>query len=264
MAQQYQRDPNALATLLRLREPSNLTNRSQHELDIITGADDLGPSDLELQGIQEQTTLRTPGGYTANFSREKIRDSAMQTLKRKLALGAIEHQQQMEKTLAPKRIEGQFQVEAAERSAKAAADRLQAQQDAIAERQRVTQEGLDRRLAEQERIGDERVAMRPAPGSRGGTPTEGMVKRLREAQSNYGGTVNSFFRRFGADGGRTAYSQALTDVLDRKGTLRGLSQAVAEAKAQGMTAEQALADAAANGVQLDPYEQEFVKLTLGR
>lgn len=100
----------SLQALLKLKSPSSFTPSGDDYYDkrhaaIVGGEADLEPSELELMGVQDQM----PG-----MSRDRIRDSAMQHLRRTLGLKQIEHQQDMEKATAPEQIRGQYGLKAAE------------------------------------------------------------------------------------------------------------------------------------------------------
>jgi hypothetical protein len=66
----------------------------------------------------------------------------------------------------------------------------------------------------------------------------------------------------GISGVDSKYQQELSNVLDRKGLLQRVSQAAETFKAAGSTAEEAIASAAENGLQLDPLEQEYLRAVL--
>ena len=64
----------------------------------------------------------------------------------------------------------------------------------------------------------------------------------------------------GVTGKRERYMSELTNVLRRTGSLDMITQAAQQTIAEGKTADEALAEAQAAGVVLDPDEQEGLRL----
>lgn len=133
----------SLASLLKMKSPSNMggaPGMSKRALDVTAGTDWMEPSEdelLEAQNTEGVGTHSSPNGtYQSVRSRNDLRDSGMQVLKRKLGMAEIEHSQKMEAVERPLHIKGQYDVAAAKTAAEASADRFEQQQDNIDARQR--------------------------------------------------------------------------------------------------------------------------------
>lgn len=186
------------------------------------------PSEFELRDAQRAETeaSRTPGGATFTPSRESLRKDAMQRLRRGLALGQIEHGQALERDVIPAQVKGAFDVEAARVSAEAAEARAEAssnnilerlllRNDATAGRQDVTQEGLDRRQES-----GQQFKLENPTGSQGVVP-QGLFQALTEAEGAR--PTSGIGRMFDFGGAKAnAFESALTNVLDRQGSLDDL------------------------------------------
>lgn len=256
----------SLRTLLKMPSISNVSGLSQRGLDIASGLGDYEPSEAELLAAQQAT-----GG---GISRETLRSGALDHVRKMLTerkaqqgrqdeLAARAQQDALAKQeLVNKgnegvaRIQGDARVNAAENSAAAAWARLQDQQ------------------AAQAALQDDRLAARAQqPGTQATTVPSDMDKRLSETRKSFqgahpldylldklpGGSMLS-----GTQGRQRDYINSLTSVLTRTGKMQNIQAAADYAKANGLSAADAINQFKQGGVTLDPYEQEFLQLTLGR
>lgn len=254
---------DALQTMLRMRGPSNVSAMpSRRSLDVLTGDDQFEPSEAELIAAQnaEGVGKFSDGGVVAGLSREQLRDSAMQGLRRTLGLKSIEHQQEMEAAERPLHIKGRYEVEAATRSAEAAMDRVLQQQQG---QDRRTAAQVDSRMGlqndqQQHQAGmqeDRQAAMAARPQT---SVPQALYKAVEDARTQRGGLINRIQRatRIGDDG-TNAYASALLAVLDRQGLSRAAQAALADVQNGGtLTAE--------DEAFLGPYAMEYIKLKTGQ
>lgn len=252
----------ALQSLQRMNSISNVGGLTNRGLDIAQGYDQFEPSEADLIGAQLQA--RGP----AQPSREQLRESAMSKVKQLLGMSREEHAQEMEEEAL--KVEAAAQQRAAQNEA--IAERQREAAEFASQRQSATSAATDARAAAgreaQMAALDKRLAAQEAGGgSTRRLPTEGMDKRLADARAGFQGfhPMNSLQRFLGMrPSADTVYQSALESVLERKGTLGPLGQLATEAKAEGMTAQMAIAEAAQQGVQLDSQEQEYLTLLLGQ
>jgi hypothetical protein len=257
-----------LAVLQKLRSVSNMNPTGDNYFDkrkqqIVGGEDALAPAPLE----QLQTQLEL-GDQGIGVSRDQISDSGISLLRRKLGLQAIQHQQEMEKETQPEIIKGEYGVRAQEAGAKALADRLKFNSDATSARQEDNQAAIMARLdktigaqgARQEDAQQYKTDHTPAPAV-----NPALYSAVQKAQTGYGGMLSKITRGLGGDGGRQALTAALTAVLDKKGTLPHMGGVADVLKqAPGATIDERIVNAGIPGLQqLDPYERQYLALTLG-
>lgn len=123
--------------------------RSKRSLDVVTGMDAFEPTDLELQDEQvargQASYGETGGSYGFIPSRESLRESKMQELRRALGLSGIQHQQEMEKELLPIQVKGQYDVAASQNADLIKFLMQNANNEASMNRLGVQQGGMDRR-----------------------------------------------------------------------------------------------------------------------
>ncbi len=256
-------DPTgSLRSLLGLSSVPNVGGLTNRGLDVASGMDAFEPSEQELKD-EQGAILDSQRGQTYTYapSRESLRDDTMSKVRQVLGLQGVRHQQQMETEQA---------------KSGAAMDRFLMQQQGLNDRAQASRDAqmgmLDQRLRAQEAAREDQQAhasglqdQRLAAAGQGRSfeiPAQ-MEQSLGKARDSYGGTMAGIARKLHMDGGRQGYDGALTSVLTRMGSLSGLQQEIARGKASGMNGAALIADAAANGVQLHPYEQEYIKLHLG-
>lgn len=283
---QRQMEPNPLATLVGLRSRSNMTGApgmTNRALDVVSGDDWMEPSETELLDMQDAEGVGTRtsrgGDYTTVRSRDSLRDSGMQTLKRTLGLAEIEAANEAEVEMAPERLRGQNQLrerqlanQGAERVARIGADqRVQvaeanaaAKEDALS---RLLQGAPNDRSVSVSGVGSvgapRTAANRPAPPVQQGLYDA--VTKARQARDS--SMFAPIQRKMGMTPSvDTAYEQALTNVIHRMGNMDD-AQSVAAAL-QGypgdIKAKMAAAQADPNFefdlTQLDPYTQQYLEL----
>lgn len=237
------RDPNALE-YLRQRQPAIPTYPSELE--------EFGPSDEELYGLQEEATVRTPGGYQAIPSRESLKASAMQTLRRMLGLTAIEHAGRERELRIPgeyglerERIKGVSGIEQARLRAEATragvAGRLtgiERQQTGALERERLQQTGMDERTNLLQRMRGQQQRT---------TQAHQRAQLVRQGKIPTAATGLRGF--FGMSAGQSARDASADAIM--KGALGGIESEIAGLAASpalrsrlsgGMSLEQALMD----------------------
>lgn len=264
----------ALEALLKIKSPTNQTPTGNGYFDkrrssIMGSAGNLEPSELEL--MDEQNRVAQPvGAYSAGISRDRIRDSKMQTLSRELGLDAIDHSHKMDLVTAPKIIEGEYGVQAADASGRALADRLNISQNGQNTRQDDAQDAALERLRLQiaaagGRQEDQQQFKVDHPTGAAPSVNPSLYANVSKAQNEYGGMLNGLSRFVGGDGGRGAYESALTAVLDKKGTLKHMPDVENLLRtAQGNTIDERIAATGVPGMQqLDPYERQYLALRLG-
>jgi hypothetical protein len=259
----------ALETLLALKSPSNMTATNDPYADkrkaaIMGGSADFEPSDLELHQAQDAM-----GGV---YSRDMIRDSGMQSLRRTLGLQDIKHRQDMERVTAPEMIKGEYGVREAEATGRAAGDRLRFSADATAQRQDDNQKAIMDRLnltigAAGARQEDQQAFKEAHPTGVNTTVNPALYAAVQKAQAGYDSTMSSLARRMNQDGGRQGLTSALTALLDKKGTLRDVGEVathITKNKIPGKSIDEVINNSHEPGLaQLDPYERKYLALTLG-
>ena len=148
-------------------------------------------------------------------------------------------------------------LEVAKISAETAIDRLLAGQNAQDARTQAQIESREK-IAEAGQGTREELASRQVPYQ--------LSRDLRSAREAYRGDVGGpdIFGLGdwlqGVSGKRDAYLASLTDVLRRTGSLDMITQAAQQTVAEGKSADEALAEARAAGVQLDPDEMDALRL----
>ena len=141
-------DTRALATLLGLQSPSNMTATAspyfnKRRSQIVSGEETLAPSDLET--MQAQLEL---GNQGLGVSRDMIRDAGISSLRQRLGLAAAQEAAKTGDLTAVERVKGQYAVQAAAEAAKAAEARRSANAEDIAARQETSsQAAMDRLTA---------------------------------------------------------------------------------------------------------------------
>ncbi len=258
----------SLTSLLRMQSPANVSGApSRRALDVMSGADEFAPdpNSPELMAQQEQLAQTTGMG----FSREALRQQALDSIRQKLGIQQIAHQQELEKGAQ----KGQFDVAAQREAARAAADRLTYTQNEQSARSASTQQaGMDRLQAQidaaNKRQEDSQAFKAAQPTSATQVPAP-MAKSLQDARVGYEGfhPMDAVTRMFGGTpASQTRYEQSLTDVLSRQGTL-GRAQATLQSEPPedaAKTSEQIAAEASQHGLQLSPYEISYLKLKRGK
>lgn len=259
----------ALQTLMRMQSPSNMTPTDDPFVDkrraaILSGEDDLlAPSDDELIGAQSDPgvgVVGSPGGYTATLSRDSLRDTAMGTLRKKLGLQEIAHKQDLESKILPEQVKGQYQIRAAQESAKALGDRLAYSQNAQDQRSQQNQAAIMDRLNTS--LGAQQARQDDAQQFKAGqvNPTAmAAIARERQAlatqvQKQAPGTVMSFL-------GKKNPAQAQLDAFDNT-----LAYAQKMAQMPGVaSAEDGLAQMGVTGATPDEIGQinKFLLLLRG-
>lgn len=84
------------------------------------------------------------------------------------------------------------------------------------------------------------------------------------ARESYNSPWSNFIGRIGFHGAEDAYVNQLQTLLRRTGSLDMITKAAQQTISEGKTAEQALNEAQAAGVTLDPDEQDALKLFVKR
>ena len=257
-----------LAVLMRMRSPSNMTSTGDPYLDkrrqqIIGGDDELAPSELDQHLAQTQLSSQGAGG----FSRDMIRDSGINALKKKLGLMQL----QSEADTADEHVRGQYGVKQAEIGAREAASRQAANQEAIAARQEASQaammERLQQSLTQRDTAREDQQQFKvenPTGASRTTVPAQ-LYDAVNKARGGYESMANNPVSRFLFGNGRTsAYETALTNVLDRKGTLSEVQEVLPVLQqAPGASVDEKIANSGVPGLQsLDPYERQYLQLKL--
>jgi hypothetical protein len=268
---------DALRALIQRKSPTNLTlgkdsylNRRQNE--IASGYDDLVPEASSPEFHQAQTEIGNATG--TYYSPDSLRTSVMQKLRGALGVKEIEHGQAMERELVPRRIEADVDIrkqqiasDAQVQAARVAADSRVTTAEAAARAKETAAEQLLRSA------GDRSVSVagvggigRPptVAGTRAGTPTDQMLKRYQAARTGYEGIGGRVKRFAGLDGGRRDLESTLVEILDRKGLSSRASEMVKDARADGLSADQFMAEAEQNGIRLDPHEAEYLRFMLGQ
>lgn len=249
-------DPNALGVLTRLRSLSNMTPGgdgfvNKRRAQIVSGEDDLAPSEFEQFQVQDQM-----GG---RVSRDMIRDAGIQGLKQRLGIINAEAQAKLQ----PEIVKGEYGVKAAEVAARASADRLKYTQDSINGRTEKNQEAilsrLDKSLGSRSDLQEDRQQFEvDHPNANSGGPTQGTLTQLQKLRESAPGNALSKWWRGGAYNDQL--KGALANVLEQKGTLGPVSAAAAAIK-QGAQ----LNDEEQQWLQgLGPHEQEYLKLLTGQ
>lgn len=248
----------ALETLLGLQSETNLSGddgyMKKRRANILSGVEDMTP---DADSAETRATQFLLGKKGLGVSRESIQNDQLAKVRQAIGMEQMKHASLMEQ----QRQKGQLEIEAADRSGQALADRMMLQNYLMMGRQGQQADRVDARQDDQQ----EAAAALKAQTASTGVPTGDMVTRLSKARQGYqGGGWNTIRRTFGMEpSGRQDYEAALTDVLTRQGTLGGLQAAIKEAAAAGMKAGDAIAEAEAQGAQLSPYEVEYIKLALG-
>lgn len=258
----------SLRTLLRMRPPVTDSYVSRRRAEIHSGVDDLLP---EADSPDFHLAQEELGG---GFSRDAIRSSALTQLRNKLKMAEDAREHDLRKAAVPHQVQGEFDIrkeiianQGRERQAQIGADSRVATAEAQAQAREAAANMLLQGAGGNRSVSVSGVGSVGAPpragGRNGGEPTDAMLKRLNEAKSAYGGIRSRAARVIGLDGGREQYTSSLKEVLDRKGLAGRANEMVRDARAEGKTAEQWIAEAAANGVDLDIHEQEYLKFMLG-
>lgn len=258
----------SLAALLKMQSPSNMNSTGDPYVDrrrseIVGGADEYAPSELE-----QMITQRQLGDQGMGVSRDMIRSAGIDRGQdaEKAAM------QKLRMLVLPEQIKGQYGMATAEANARAAADRMQTNQDAIAARGEQSQRAIDARAAAtqtgqntRQQVGIDAatahqqaaIAARPVPAA--------LQKGVDTARGNYGGVMSSIGRAMGFNGGKDAYSTALEQAITANGTdMTELHQNAAQlAAAPGKSLDEKAAALGASTDQLSPYERAWLQLKLG-
>ncbi len=244
----------ALRALQSMDSITNVSGLSDEGLDIAQGLGDFQPSEAELMGAQ----LRAPGG----ISREQIRKGALSKVKQMLRMEGAKHAQKLE-------LEGE--------KTKAAAQARTAQNEAIAARQREQAEmneatraaAREDAQAFQVQQQAERLAAQQQRPTQGQQPTGQMNTELQKAREQYMGrykTLDPVRKFLGREqpgrGALTGSLEAARLRLAPEST--DLAQAALQSLDEGLTAEQAIAQAASQGVELSEREKAYLRYAMGR
>lgn len=250
--------PTPLETLRSMAGLSNLTPTGNAYADkrkaqIVSGEEEYAPSEVDL--MQEQLS---PEG--AGFSRDQLRDSAMQKVKQALKMKALEHSQDMEARLAPVQLKGQFDLAASEASGRAMGDRLRFSQDSQNARSEANQAAILGRLDKQQEFqGAQNDANRAVRTNAAATSVPASLStNLQKAQASYNSPISKAGRFIGLSTGTEGYKTALTSLLQSQGSLQSMLQAAQSYP----TVEAAVADAQRQGAPLDPNEVAFLRLMM--
>lgn len=246
--------PDAAAAALRsMQGVTNVGSLTNRGLDIAQGLGDFEPTDAELMGAQ----LNAPNG----ISREQIREGAMSKVKQMLGMQAAEQARKLE--LGKQKVDAEAQARAGQNEAIAARQREAAEMNEAFRRQQ--QEDAQQHAAEMQAERLAAQAGKPAT-SRTTLPTDQMDKDLKDKRSAYGGMWNSLVRKLpgGFDGGTNDLRGAIESIRTRMGVEPEMSAAAFEALQGGQTTDQAIAEALAQGVQLSPQQQQFLRYVLGK
>jgi hypothetical protein len=250
----------ALQSMMGLQSPSNMTASdpyvAKRRAQIVSGDEDYAPS--EMDQLSAQLNL---GDQGVGVSRDMIRDSGMQALKQRLGMATAAAGAKAQGDIATERVKGEYGLKAAEATARAAEDRMQANQDSIAQR---TQMQIDAANSRQVAgFGQANAAREDAQAFKAGevSPTAlGVIARERQhlADEIRKAEPNALFKMFG----RTNPRQAELDTYD---SALGAAKQIA-AMGQGVSAEDGLS--ALGEDQLTPDEvgqvQKFLLLLQGR
>ncbi len=263
MAQQSSVNPaESLRTLLRLQSPTNVPVNgdpymAKRRADILSGVEDYVPGGdsadyraaqdagmtVDEQGVRHQASAG---------SRDSYRASDIAKLKQVIGLKQAEDAASLQRVTAPQQIAGEFGVK-----------RQELANQGNLEAEKVRAAGLrDQYSARADQAAQVQAAKQAAvkPVSPTSAQTTALSK-ARDAYGSMGNKVRGFLHM--QPQGRAEYESALNDVLVRSGSFDWISQMAKSAQASGMTGSDAIAEAGSQGVDLNPYEQEYLKLTLG-
>ena len=263
--------PNPLdsARLLRqLASPSNVRRNTSPFLarrqdEIYSGLDEFVPEQ------DEDGLPRSAGARSADIAR----------LRQLLGLGRVKHEQEVERTAVAPRVAGEYGLRERRLTNEGAlAERDLANRGALdveRERQSGARDINQQRLSIYEtlaqggitpsRVSSGGVSVTTGQGGQPRVPTQGQTRALQQSREGYGtGLIDRMLPGMMGGGNRKqAYLSALSDVLVRTGSYEWIAEQAETARAEGLSATDAIAQASEQGVQLDPYEQEYLKLVLG-
>lgn len=272
---------DSLRTLLRMPTTSRVQDTdgfvARRRNDIVSGVDDLVPDadGADIRMAQQDAGRKGYGG----ISRDMIKQDTISKVKNLLGMGEIEHGREMEQDEHRERLRGEYDLRGREISnegqrdvARTYADQRYNQALAVNESKQQQIDAMLRGAPQDRSVSVAGVGSVGAPPRQGATRTSAttvpdqMDKRYQTAKTTYDGGWNSLVRKLpgGFDGGRQGYETALTSVLERKGTLQNVLQGIKSGMAEGLSADELIQDAEANGFPLGPHEQEYIRLKVGR
>jgi hypothetical protein len=256
----------ALETLLALKGGSNMNSTGDAYLDkrrsaIHTGEADYEPSEMELMDAQNVSAPGSP--YGVSLSRDRVRDSAMQTMRRTLRLDDREHGQTMERVTAPEHIRGQYDVSAAQSQAEAAINKLllgqqqqsMLQEDRQAHQTAQTQAQIDAALARQNDAQGFKQDTAKAPGLTQIASRRQMLMKAASDPKNEPGVLGGLF------GKTNQYKDQLAAFDNTLAAAQGYAQ-----KYPTQSVEEILALEGEDGLTPEEHAQlsEFMLLLRGR
>lgn len=230
--------------------------------EIISGLDEFVPDADSAETMGTQAAMAKQG---IGVSRDAIREDAMGKVRNLLGLGAVKHQQGMERDAVAPRVAGEFNLRERLLANQGGMDIERERNRAAAERDERYYGFLDDSDIDPTRISRGGVSVSTGRQTQNTEPpTQGQTKALSDARSSHGRMLNRFGRSFlGMDGGRQGYENALNDVLVRSGEYDTISQVAKAAAGQGMGSAEALAELESEGIALSPYAKEYLQLVLG-
>lgn len=152
---------------------------------------------------------------------------------------------------AQERRKLELPLEEARVQAETTIDRLMAAQAAQDERTR-------QQIGSREGIAEASQAAQTERSARNIAPA--FARELQLARQTYQSPVSRFTRMLGADAGTRHLMDAYTNILRDAGSLDMITQAAQQTVAEGLSADDAIAQAQAAGVVLDPTEQDALRL----
>ncbi len=269
---------NALQSLLRSKSSSNMSAGAdpyvvKRRAQMATGLDDMVPN---ADGVRVKLAQEKLGG---GFSRDAIRDDMFSELQNVLGQKEIAHQQEMEEAEVPQRIAGEFDIrkqniasQGNERVARINADQrvstaeanASAREASVADMLQAWRESGGNRALGVAGVGSMGAPPKAVAGVRGNVPAN-FYDAITKAEDKQSGKLMTMLG--GGGGARDQLKSALTNYLDRSGTLQDVDDPKLAAKlagAQGNTIDERITNSGDPALQqLDVYERKYLKLKLG-
>jgi len=272
-------DPNALRALLGMQALSNQATPgvdpfvAKRRAQIYSGEDALANSEVE----QRRAQMAEP---TLGLSREQYRDDAMNKLKKTLGMQQIQAQQELALKMAPEQLKGEYDLRGREMSNEGqlnVAKTYAQQREETAAANNAARAQAQQEMFMQHQADPNRSMTVAGVGSIGAAPRQAtppnttvpapLYKAVDEAKAAYESYANNPLGRtlFGASRNNN-YSSALTNLLDKKGTLQEVEEVFGILRGvDGATIEEKIANSGDPAMQaLDPYERQYLQLKLGQ